>query len=123
MRIVLISILLLFSYNVPAALPVAADDYINDYAGLISGDVEYELRDRLRSVEYYAGVEIVLVTIHSFDKYRESFDTWESFATALFNNWGIGNLPANDGVLLLVAKEGRKIRIELEKAIQNILIQ
>ena len=37
----------------------------------------------------------------------------EAFATALFNTYGIGNMPKNNGVLLLVAVRDRKARIEL----------
>jgi hypothetical protein len=37
----------------------------------------------------------------------------ESFATNLFNAWGIGDAERNDGVLLLVARDDRLVRIEL----------
>ena len=37
----------------------------------------------------------------------------EPFATGLFNYWAIGNAALNNGVLLLVAKDDRQMRIEL----------
>lgn len=109
-----LGIILLFISNLAlASLPEARDEYINDYANLIQNGYERELREKLKDTEYYSGVEITVVTIESFSKYGSKFSSWESFATALFNKWGVGNLPENNGVMLLVAREGRKIRIEL----------
>ena len=39
--------------------------------------------------------------------------TIESFATNLFNMWGIGDATRNDGVLILVAVQDQLVRIEL----------
>ena len=60
------------------------------------------------------GVEMAVVIIHSTDG-----RTIESFATDLFNHWGIGNASKNDGMLFLIAKRDRKMRIELGKGITN----
>lgn len=106
-------VLLFISSMVFASLPEPKDEYINDFGSLILDSYEGDLREKLEDTEYYSGVEITIVTIESFDKYSGSYSSWESFATALFNKWGVGNLPKNDGVMLLVAREGRKIRIEL----------
>ncbi|MES9851980.1 MAG: TPM domain-containing protein [Candidatus Thiodiazotropha sp. L084R] len=110
----LLGIILLFFSNITlASLPEARDVYINDFANLIQNGYESALRKKLKDTEYYSGVEITVVTIESFSKYSQKFSSWESFATALFNKWGVGNLPENDGIMLLVARDGRKIRIEL----------
>lgn len=109
-----LGIILLFVSNIAlASLPEARDEYINDYANLIQNGYESVLREKLEDTEYYSGVEITVVTIESFSKYKSEFTSWESFSTALFNKWGVGNLPENNGVMLLVTREGRKIRIEL----------
>ncbi|MGB7319293.1 MAG: TPM domain-containing protein [Planktotalea sp.] len=39
--------------------------------------------------------------------------TLEQFATGLFNEWGIGDKTSNDGVLVLILKTDRAMRIEL----------
>ncbi|MEH6670687.1 TPM domain-containing protein [Halopseudomonas sp.] len=109
-----LGIILLFVSNIAlASLPEARDEYINDFANLIQDGYEPELRNKLKDTEYYSGVEITVVTIESFSTYKPEFTSWESFATALFNKWGVGNLPENDGVMLLIAREGRKVRIEI----------
>jgi uncharacterized protein len=60
-----------------------------------------------------AGVQAVVVTIRSLHGYGTDDQTIESFATNLFNIWGIGDRVRNDGVLILVAVKDRKARIEL----------
>jgi uncharacterized protein len=76
--------------------------------------VENRIERWLWNIEKKTGVEIIVVTIHSIKDFEGTpNDTIEEFATALFNRYGIGNLPANDGVLLLVAVGDRKARIEL----------
>jgi len=37
----------------------------------------------------------------------------EPFATALFNEWGVGNAQRNDGVMILVSRNDREMRIEI----------
>ena len=56
---------------------------------------------------------MAVVTINSMRDYPGGGNTIEEFATGLFNKYGIGNLPDNNGVLLLVSREDRKARIEL----------
>ena len=56
-----------------------------------------------------------MVIIRSIQDYDTENTHIESFATGLFDIYGIGNLPKNDGVLLLIARGDRKARIELGK--------
>jgi uncharacterized protein len=53
------------------------------------------------------------VTIDSISDYHTGDETIESFATHLFNTWGIGDSQRNDGVLILIAVKDRKVRIEV----------
>lgn len=106
-------ILLLLSNLTLALLPDAKDSYINDFANLMSAEDEVQLREVLETLKYRSGQEVTVVTITSFSKYESQYATWESFATSLFNDWGVGRLPDNNGIMLLVARDGNKIRIEL----------
>ncbi len=55
-----------------------------------------------------------VVTIESINDYPGTAnDSIKSFAKGLFDIYGIGNMPKNKGVLLVVAKKDRKARIEL----------
>ena len=99
-----------------APYPEPDSGYVTDLAGLLNRDEEEQIERWLWQVEAETGVEIAVVTIHSIMDYPDSAnDSVVSFATGLFNQYGIGNLPENDGVLLLVARNDRKARIELGK--------
>jgi uncharacterized protein len=96
--------------------PKPDSGYVTDHADLLSADDEIQLERWLLQVEEKSNVEIIVVTINSLADYKGAKNqSIEFFATALFNTFGIGNLPRNDGVLLLISKKDRKARIELGK--------
>ncbi|MHC4881257.1 MAG: TPM domain-containing protein [Planctomycetota bacterium] len=88
--------------------------YITDHANLLTSEQEQMLEDLLYTCEKRYGFEMAVVTIHSIKDYAGTANSSiESFATGLFDTYGIGNMPKNNGVLLLVAVKDRKARIEL----------
>lgn len=88
--------------------------YVTDLANLLTDEQQEQLERLLSARENRTGVEIVVVTINSIKDFPGTSNrTIEEFATALFDAYGIGNMPKNDGVLLLVAVKDRKARIEL----------
>ena len=99
-----------------APYPQPGSGYVTDLANLLTVGEEEQIERWLWQVESKTGVEVVVVTIDSIKDYPGTDnDSIESFATGLFNAYGIGNMPANNGILLLVAKKDRKARIELGK--------
>ena len=99
-----------------AALPQRPLQSILDQADMLTPSEEQIVRDKLRLWRAQRGIEAFVVTIRSRASLGESGGTWESFATRLFNRWGIGTANRNDGVLILLSKEERKIRIEVGSA-------
>ncbi len=93
--------------------PAARHPYVNDYASILDDTTETRLRNTLSQTEYTSGVDIQVATIQRFQSYQTSDATWEQFATGLFNDWEIGTLPENNGVLFLISTQDRRIRIEL----------
>ncbi|MFW6162583.1 MAG: TPM domain-containing protein [Planctomycetota bacterium] len=88
--------------------------YVTDLAGLLSKDEEERIERWLWRIESKTQVEIIVLTLGSIADYPETPNqSIEAFATGLFNAYGIGNKPRNHGVLLLVARKDRKVRIEL----------
>lgn len=97
-----------------APFPPPDRGYITDLADLLSAAQEDRLESWLYTAEKTGGIEIAVVTIGSIQDYPQApQDSIESFAAGLFNRYGIGNLPDNKGVLLLVAVRDREARIEL----------
>lgn len=93
--------------------PSRTDAYINDYAEIVSAEDAVNIRKALSDLKTGKGIEMVVLTINSIHDYGTGDTTIESFATHVFNTWGIGDKQRNDGVLLLVAVKDRTVRIEL----------
>jgi len=94
--------------------PEPGSGYVTDHAELLTTDEEENIETWLWQVESKTNIEIIVVTINSISDYPETnHQSIEPFATGLFDSYGIGNLPDNNGILLLIAKKDRKARIEL----------
>lgn len=93
-------------------LPGYESLFVNDYADVIAPADERRLVETLRRLKAETGIEMTVLTIKS----RKGYDhqgSLESFATGIFNEWGIGDASRNDGILILVIPDDREMRIEL----------
>ena len=99
------------AFNVPGHQEL----YVNDYADLLDAEAEARVRGHLIELYEHTGVEMTVLTIENMGGYGHQ-GAIEPFATRLFNTWGIGHSVRNDGVLVLVSRFDREMRIELGKA-------
>jgi uncharacterized protein len=90
----------------------AADFYVNDYADLLTDAQAEEIAIVLDELFQSRDIEFTVLTIPRMADYGHT-GSIESFATALFNTWGIGDADRNDGLLLLVSHFDRELRIEV----------
>jgi uncharacterized protein len=88
---------------------------VNDFADLLPEAEERALSQRLTNLERDTGVELTVVTLPTQAAYAPEM-TLEAFATALFNHWGVGKAETNDGVMILVFRDDRAMRLELGAA-------
>lgn len=86
--------------------------FVNDYANILDQETKNRIQGSLQKAKQNQDQEITLLTINSRRDYGEHASI-ESFATGLFNSWGIGNPQRNDGILILVSVKDREMRIEL----------
>lgn len=96
--------------------PDYASTTVNDYADLLDDAAEARLTAQLNTLRDETGVEMTVLTILDKETYTYGMTetpSIEEFATGVFNQWGIGNAETNDGVLILVARRDREMRIEL----------
>lgn len=105
---------LIFSANTALAqsYPEYNSTTVNDYAGLLDDASEARVVAQLDALKKDTGVEMTVLTLSRQDMFAPDI-TLEKFATGLFNEWGIGNKTSNDGVLVMVLKTDRAMRIEL----------
>ncbi len=98
-----------------------AGECILDAAGLINETDSARIRKICKNTLANRGVPIMVATIDSMAELGGADMQVETFARLLFDQWAIANgpldsplgKPANNGVLLLIAKNDRKARIEL----------
>lgn len=100
------------AYNSPGS-PAG---YVNDFADLLTSEEEQTLNDKLTNFDRETSNQISVVTIGTLEG-----DTIENFATKLFAEWGIGGEKNDNGVLLLVARDEREVRIEVGYGLEGAL--
>ncbi len=94
----------------------APQGFVFDSADLLSAEDELSLEVTLSSFERDTRHEIAVVTVTSLDG-----RTIEGYAAELFSEFGIGQKNADNGVLLLVAPNDRKVRIEVGYGLEGVL--
>ena len=82
-------------------------DPVKDFAGLLPAPTATALTVTLRDFHDKTGASLVVVTVPSLEG-GEIAD----FSNRLFNRWGVGDKATNRGVMLVIAKADRKMRIE-----------
>lgn len=97
---------------VAQSYPQDVDFYVNDYADLLDDTQEEALRNTLDELYQERDIEFTVLTINRMSDYGHN-GSIESFATGLFNTWGIGDANRNDGLLLFVSRFDRELRIEV----------
>ena len=116
------SILVLCLLLLCSAAPILALDVpglkgrVNDYANLLSPATEASLESVLKSLESSDSTQIVVLTINSLQN-----DSLEQFSLRVVEDWKIGQQGLDNGVLLLVARDDRKIRIEVGYGLEGTL--
>jgi uncharacterized protein len=77
---------------------------------------ELSLTRKLETFEKKSSDQIVVVTIPSLDGFPI-----EDYANRLFRAWALGQGAENNGIMLLVAKNDRKMRIEVGYGLEGTL--
>jgi uncharacterized protein len=105
----LLALLVLFAAPVAAQdLPPRPQGPIFDQADMLPADQEAALDQRLRDFDARTGNAVIVATVDNLQG-----DTVEDYAQKLYAAWGIGGAERDTGVLLLIAKQERKMRIEV----------
>lgn len=99
-----------------AELPEIAGRRVVDEAQMMDPASEAALTRKLADFEKKGSDQIVVATIPSLDG-----EAIEPYANRLFRAWGLGQAGENNGVLLLVAKNDRKMRIEVGYGLEGTL--
>jgi uncharacterized protein len=81
--------------------------YVNDYAGMISPSARSKIEQELRAFEQSDSTQIVILTIPSLEG-----EDIRGFGIKVGDAWKIGQKGKDNGAILIVSKQERKIGIE-----------
>jgi uncharacterized protein len=90
--------------------------YVNDYAGMISPSAKSKIEEGLRAFEQSDSTQIVILTISSLEG-----GNIEEFGIKVAETWKIGQQVKDNGILFIVSKQDRKIRIEVGRGLEGKL--
>jgi uncharacterized protein len=91
-------------------------DYVNDFAHVLDPNTVAQLDNICQQIDQKAHAQIAVVTIKSLDG-----SEIESYAVDLFKKWGIGAKATDHGVLILLATQDHRYRIEVGYGLEPIL--
>jgi uncharacterized protein len=96
-------------------LPVPAlDARVIDQTGTLSAAQRSALDAKLQAFEQKKGSQIVMLMVPTTQP-----EDIASYANRVGNAWKIGRKAVGDGILVVVAKDDRKMRIEVAKALEG----
>lgn len=90
--------------------------FVSDNAQMLTLQTRQNLESKISLFEASTTSEIAVVTINSLQG-----DTIENFAVKLFEDWKIGKSKQDNGVLFLISKDDRKMRIEVGYGLEGAL--
>jgi uncharacterized protein len=107
-----------------AAFPAHAENpkdihpigYVTDLAGVIAPDTKVRLEALCLEVETKTGAQIAVVTVRSLNG-----EGVEDYAVDVYKQFGVGSKRDNRGVLLLVAPDEHKYRIEVGYGLEPVI--
>ena len=105
------------------ALGAFADDvpgysgYVNDYAILITEKDKASMESVAKEVEEKTGAQIAILTVKSMSPYTSI----DEFGMAVAEKWKVGEKDKDTGIIIILAMEERKVRIEVGYGLEGII--
>jgi uncharacterized protein len=89
---------------------------VSDFAGLLTPAEKAALEARCRELREKTGAQLAVVTLKSLEGGQI-----DDFANKLFARWGVGQKDKKNGLLLIVAMDERKSRVEVGYGLEPII--
>ncbi|MHA8065381.1 TPM domain-containing protein [Aquirufa sp. ROCK2-A2] len=117
-QILFFSIFLLGSLSLKAQsdIPAKPDAYVLDLSAKLNAADKSQLEQKLRGYADSTSTQFAIVIVPSTDG-RDPYD----YAMEIAKTWGVGQKEKNNGVVILIAAQDRKIRIVTGRGIEDVL--
>lgn len=114
--LVLLGLLLSLTASAQELNSLTPQGYVSDFANVLTPADRQGIETYAGRLEQVTGVQMALVTINSLKD-----QPIEDAANSLFRRWGIGKKGKDEGLLLLLAVQDHKDRIEVGYGLEPIL--
>jgi uncharacterized protein len=109
--------ILLIAFSLDAqTYPAKPDGPVADYAGVIDPAAQSKITDIARVLWEQAGFALVVAALPTIN--GEPID---QYAPELYKKWGIGKKETDEGALVLLSVDPRKVRIEVGRGAEGYL--
>ena len=115
-RLTLVVALLLAVQPVAGLEVPILERQVTDLAGLFSLSAASEMDHRLKILEEETGAQVAVLTIPSLEG-----QVLEDFSMRVVEAWKLGSQDRDNGVLVLIARDDRKIRIEVGYGLEGVI--
>lgn len=103
---------ILFGYTSPGK----PQGFVNDFAHILSPETVTSVNQSLTDFSNQTTIQVVVVTIPELKD-----EVIETYAVKLFEDWKMGDKEKDNGVLLLIAPNEKKVRIEVGYGLEGVL--
>ena len=89
---------------------------VNDNAYIFSEETRRSLSEKLKDHETKTTDQVVILTVTSLEG-----ESIEDFANRVFNEWKLGQKDRNNGILIVVVRDERRMRIEVGYGLEGTM--
>ena len=101
----------------PNQIPAPVGDiYVQDFANVLSENEEIQLKNIGRSIDDQTTSQIAVLTVESIGE-----SSIEEYSVEAYRQYGLGTAENDNGVLLVIALQEKKIRIEVGYGLEGII--
>lgn len=97
-------------------VPPSPRQWATDAAGVLSPDEVARLNDKLRGFEERTGAQLIIYVFRSLEG-----DSLEAFSIRAAEKWRAGQAKADNGLMILVFIEDRKVRVEVGYGLEGTI--
>ncbi|MEX0961022.1 MAG: TPM domain-containing protein [Burkholderiales bacterium] len=115
MRRLLLALLLTAGFAAAAEIPYLSGRVV-DEAELLAPETRSHITHLLRTHESHTGNQIAVLTVRTIEG-----EPIEDYAVAVFEAWKLGSREQDNGVLLVVVPDDRRMRIEVGYGLEQTL--
>jgi len=96
--------------------PTKRNSYIANPDGVIKPDIEKIIAERLQNIKNTSSNQVAIVIVKTIDD-----QVPKDFAVKLFDKWGIGEKGKDNGLLILLVMDQRRIEFEVGYGLEGII--